>query len=278
MKATHFFIFNEEYYFYNFKSIQNEDICKNIISYSNTTSNKIIHISKALGISKNTVKTFFKLNSQDKNALMQSITKKSCAICKQIKDKNNFSKTKKITKWGEPIYNCYCNICQIEYTKTSGLEYRKNNKEKIIERWNKYKKNNKEAVKIVHKKYVLRKTNIDPYFKFKRNFSLRMTNIFKIKDKDMIYSLFGYSLDNLKIHLESKFESWMNWSNWGKYNISSWDDNDSTTWKWNIDHIIPQSSLKYKTINDENFKKCWALDNLRPLSAKENLIKSNKII
>ena len=70
----------------------------------------------------------------------------------------------------------------------------------------------------------------------------------------------------------------MAWSNWGKYDVKTWDDNNFATWTWNIDHIIPQDALPYTSMTDENFKKCWALENLRPLSAKVNIIKGNKII
>jgi hypothetical protein len=58
----------------------------------------------------------------------------------------------------------------------------------------------------------------------------------------------------------------------GKYNIKIWDDNDKSTWKWQIDHIIPHSTFKYASMEDEEFKKCWALSNLRPYSAKLNVI------
>lgn len=34
---------------------------------------------------------------------------------------------------------------------------------------------------------------------------------------------------------------------------------------WEIYHIIPQSNLPYQTMTDDNFQKCWALDNLNPL-------------
>lgn len=36
--------------------------------------------------------------------------------------------------------------------------------------------------------------------------------------------------------------------------------------------IIPQSCFSYTNMNEENFKKCWTLDNLRPYSAKLNSI------
>lgn len=57
--------------------------------------------------------------------------------------------------------------------------------------------------------------------------------------------------------------------------IGSFDINKRT---WQIDHIIPQSHLLFETLDDENFLKCWALENLRPLDAKENLEKQDKIL
>lgn len=83
--------------------------------------------------------------------------------------------------------------------------------------------------------------------------------------------LISSSREELKQHLENQFESWMNWDNWKLYDVHTWSDNDSLTWTWNIDHIIPQSRLKYSSLQDENFQKCWALKNLRPLSAKQNI-------
>ena len=44
-------------------------------------------------------------------------------------------------------------------------------------------------------------------------------------------------------------------------------------YRWNIDHIIPQSDFVFDSISHSNFKKCWALKNLRPLSAKQNFIR-----
>ena len=34
----------------------------------------------------------------------------------------------------------------------------------------------------------------------------------------------------------------------------------------------PVCDLPYQSMADENFRKCWALDNLRPLSAKQNIM------
>jgi len=68
----------------------------------------------------------------------------------------------------------------------------------------------------------------------------------------------------------------MTWDNQGKYDPKIWDDNDQTTWMWNIDHIIPQSKLTYTSLDEDNFQKAWALNNLRPLSAKQNILDGNR--
>lgn len=85
-----------------------------------------------------------------------------------------------------------------------------------------------------------------------------------------------YKIEDLKLHLESLFEPWMNWENKSKYDPKTWDDDDTSTWAWQLDHIIPQCKLPYSSMDDDNFKKCWALENLRPYSAKQNLIDGNK--
>jgi 5-methylcytosine-specific restriction endonuclease McrA len=60
----------------------------------------------------------------------------------------------------------------------------------------------------------------------------------------------------------------MTWDNYGRY--------EKGKEKWQIDHIIPQSKLLYDSMDHSNFRKCWALENLRPLEVVENIRKSNK--
>jgi len=47
--------------------------------------------------------------------------------------------------------------------------------------------------------------------------------------------------------------------------------------EWHIDHIIPKSIFNYTDVIHIDFKRCWALDNLRPLWAMENLKKHTKL-
>ena len=41
--------------------------------------------------------------------------------------------------------------------------------------------------------------------------------------------------------------------------------------------IYPQSKLPYDSMTHPNFLKCWALENLQPLEAKENISKGNRL-
>lgn len=131
------------------------------------------------------------------------------------------------------------------------------------------------------KKWRNNKRKSDTAFKLRESISTQINqalvenNSSKLGQSCKIYLnaiVSGDYFDCLKLHLEQMFEPWMNWSNRGKYNKKSWNDNDQSTWTWNIDHIIPQSILPYTTMEEENFRLCWSLSNLRPYNAKQNII------
>lgn len=84
----------------------------------------------------------------------------------------------------------------------------------------------------------------------------------------------SFSIQELVAHIEKQFEPWMNWGNQGKYKVETWKDDDVSTWTWQLDHIIPQSSFDFSKI--EEIKKCWELSNLRPYSAKLNVIEGDR--
>jgi hypothetical protein len=71
--------------------------------------------------------------------------------------------------------------------------------------------------------------------------------------------LLGYSVHELKAHLESQFIEGMTWEKFSGGGI-------------HIDHIIPRMNFSYSSSNDPKFKECWALSNLRPVWPKENSI------
>ena len=84
-----------------------------------------------------------------------------------------------------------------------------------------------------------------------------------IKKGDSIKNILGYSIEELKEWLESQFEDWMNWENLGLTAVKEKET-------WQIDHIIPVNTFNIKEIGDEEFRKCWALSNLRPLDSYIN--------
>jgi hypothetical protein len=75
--------------------------------------------------------------------------------------------------------------------------------------------------------------------------------------------LVGYTLEDLVEHIGKQLEPGMTWENRGSV--------------WHIDHIIPKSAFHFESYNDPEFKKCWALSNLQPLWAHDNLSKNKKL-
>jgi len=73
------------------------------------------------------------------------------------------------------------------------------------------------------------------------------------------FKLLGYSAADLRQHLQNQFQPGMTWENYGLYGE-----------KWHIDHVRPVSSFKLP----EELVECFALSNLQPLWANDNLAKS----
>ena len=222
---------------------------------------------------------------------------KLCKICDQVKE---FAANKN-TKDG---LQTRCKDCIKLYRKSNGEKYNltnhkyyEDNKERLskkhrenyrknIENNREYSKqhyrNNLEYYKKRNRNYTRNRVKTDVVFKLRLSVSTTVNTALKTigssKKGQSILHYLPYTIQQLKQHLETQFEPWMNWDNQGRYKPDSWNESDQTTWAWNIDHIVPQSLLPYASMQDENFKKCWALENLRPLSAKQNVLDGvNKI-
>lgn len=201
-------------------------------------------------------------------------------ICKDC------NKTKPITEFyfrnDNMSYRLECKDCfkQKEYAKRESPEYKLEKKEYNKE----YRRKNHKKLKIKdkekNKKYLKDGRN-----RLRRNVSrsVHRTLVSRNKSKDgrRIFDYLDYTEDDLKTYIEKLFthpdnlingSPWMSWDNYGKYNAKTWDDNDPSTWKWELDHIIPHSIFNYNSIEHPDFKKCWALENLRPYSAKQNMV------
>ena len=88
-----------------------------------------------------------------------------------------------------------------------------------------------------------------------RNIRTDIYKSFKTGKSGLWESRVGYTLAELKQHLQRQFQPGMSWSNYGQ---------------WHIDHIKPVASFDFSSYEQGAFKQCWALSNLRPLWARYN--------
>lgn len=160
-------------------------------------------------------------------------------------------------------------------------EYRTNNKEEISSKKKTYYQNNREECIKRSAKYRTHSSRNfyanhknEPEYRIRKIVSSAISKALKksdsSKNSQSCLKYLPYTIQQLKEHLEKQFEPWMTWQNWGNYKKETWNNNDISTWTWQIDHIIPHSIFQYSSMEDDSFNKCWALDNLRPLSAKLN--------
>lgn len=77
------------------------------------------------------------------------------------------------------------------------------------------------------------------------------------------FDILGYSLPDLKYHLERQFTNGMDWDAFKRGEI-------------HIDHIVPLSSFTAASADDDQVRRAWSLSNLRPLWASDNMRKSDK--
>jgi len=76
-------------------------------------------------------------------------------------------------------------------------------------------------------------------------------------------ALAGYSTAQLMAHLERQFLPGMTWENFGA---------------WHIDHRRPLASYAFKSTDDPDFRAAWALTNLQPLWAVDNMRKRDRLV
>lgn len=159
-----------------------------------------------------------------------------------------------------------------EYSKT----YYQNNKEKFLIKAKIYQENNADKIRLYNNNRSKEQRVNNPNLKIRSSISSNIAYYLKknnsSKQGKSCITFLPFLIVALRIHLELLFEPWMTWENYGRYNAKTWVDNDPSTYTWQIDHIIPQSKLPYTSMEDENFKKCWALENLRPYSSKQNFL------
>lgn len=154
----------------------------------------------------------------------------------------------------------------IEYQK----EYNKANSDKVKAYNKQWVKDNPEKVKSYTKKdkeyfrdYNKMKCATDPLFKLTKN--IRALIRYSIKSKGYVknsktFEILGCNYEEFKTYIESKFEDWMTWDNYGVYEKGKYNVG------WDIDHIIPSCSA----LTESDIIGLNHYTNLQPLCSKVN--------
>jgi len=77
-------------------------------------------------------------------------------------------------------------------------------------------------------------------------------------------ALLGYSQEELEAHLLTTIQKGYCWQ-------------DYISGALHLDHIVPVAAHNYRSADDIDFKRCWALSNLRLIPKEENYLKRAKL-
>ena len=195
---------------------------------------------------------------------------KYCYVCNAWKPFNEFAQLKNGSQ--KDGLQSMCKECKRLYQQNNAehiAEYQKEyaikNQQQLFDYRKKYYSNPDNKIKHVNynKDWYHNQYHTNILFRLNQAFGHAIyTSLKGLKNNIPWQNFVSYSLQELKEHLESKFQPGMTWDNYGE---------------WHIDHIVPKSSFHFESYDDPEFKKCWSLENLQPLWAKDNIRKSNKI-
>lgn len=204
-----------------------------------------------------------------------------------------------------------------EYDKKRGKQYYIDNYEETSKRHRQYYIENSERIKEKSKQYQLinkehRKEYRKQYYQEHKERSLELGRQWNIKNKEerKIYRIENRKRrkkyesmmrrENSKYNLTHKISRGIKYSLKESKNGRHWEDlvgytsealikhlkqtiPEGYTWqdymegRLHIDHKIPISAHNFTKPEHPDFKRCWSLDNLQLLPARENLTKSNKL-
>jgi hypothetical protein len=226
---------------------------------------------------------------ETKEADLFVVGENKCLDCQIVYDRVYYQKNKIKRSSAKKAYRAANKEKQMAYNK----QYQIDNKEEIKQQKQTYYQTNKKEILAENKIYrqankeklnanERQKKKNDPIYKLRKNVSSQINKKLHKRGSSKNGSIMQhlpYTMEQLRNHLEALFSHpsnlvdgkiWMTWENHGSYHKSKWNDFDPSTWVWNIDHREPHSDFNYTSMSDQSFQNCWALDNLRPLSAKLN--------
>ena len=158
-------------------------------------------------------------------------------------------------------------IDNTEKMREIGRKSYRNNIEKKKERDRKYRMNNRDIRRKNEKNRYENdlKFNINTKMRRGINQSLKKTKCIRNRKNGRPWeTIVEYTINDLIKRLRKTIPEGYTWK-------------DFLYGKLHIDHIIPIAVFNFNRPEHMDFKKCWALKNLRLLPAKENIIKRNKL-
>jgi len=189
-------------------------------------------------------------NWREKNKERKKLTSKLW------REKNRNRQIEKCREWREK---------NPEKVKEQNKKYYCKNYYYSIQRSRAWYKANPDRSKQRTKTYIKNRLKYDAVFRLRHYTRCRVNNGLREKKEEFLEQFLGYSIDELKKHLESKFSDGMNWENYGRITKEN-------SHVWNIDHIKPLSKIvKEGTI--EELKEAYRLENLQPMWAMDNIKK-----
>jgi hypothetical protein len=140
--------------------------------------------------------------------------------------------------------------------------WREDNRERLLEDKRKWDRENRDRLKPQRRNAERVRWESEPRYRLSKLIAHRMRlSLQEGKQGRHWETLVGYTVLDLKAHIESLFLPGMTWDNYGN---------------WHIDHIKPIAAFTFSSSEDAAFQECWALSNLRPLWATDNLKKGAK--
>ncbi len=186
---------------------------------------------------------------------------------KQYRQKNKEARAKYYKQWRQDH-----KVAKLGYQK----QYYQKNKKRELEKGRQYYQSNKDIVSKRNKQYRLtHKKKFNEYIKNKRKTDLKfnlngrvsgmMRGSLRAKKAGRRWEgLVGYVLADLKKRLNETIPEGYAWQ-------------DFIDGRLQMDHIIPISAFNFTKHEHIDFKRCWALSNLRLVTPKENSIKGTKL-
>ena len=171
-------------------------------------------------------------------------------------------------------------------------KYREENKERESEQHKKYKRQHKDEISKLSKQWYIK--NREKLLEQNKKYNKLHRNeinsrVEERKKTDLKYSLNCRTSCSIRYSLKGNKRGY-HWENLVGYNCNDLIKRlkktmpEGYTWqdylegKLEVDHIIPKSIFNFIKPEHIDFKRCWALSNLRLLPKKENRIKYNKLI